>query len=981
MLKFPLKTSIWMELSRSVGCALPTREVRRTPLQLEQLEERVVLSLAPVAIFDSFPQGIHPVGGLVEDGSGNLFGMTSSKGPGGFGAVFEVPAADGAVTTIASFDESLGSSANNSSLIRDNSGNLFGATPGAIFEVVAGSGAVTTLASFDNFSGLEPNGALLEDSKGDLFGTTSAGGASGFGTVYELPAGSGTITALASFNGLDGGNPIAGLVEDNLGNLFGTTNGGGSSGAGTVFELAAGSGAITTVASFNVSNGANPRSGLVRDANGNLFGSTTAGGVANLGTVFEIAAGSGAITTLASFNGTDGRDVENGLIEDNLGNLFGTTNSGGMLDTGTVFEVAAGSNTITTLANFNGANGQDVEDGLIEDSQGDLFGTTNAGGMLGDGTVFEVAAGSGVITTLTDFTSSNGAGPQGGMIEDDLGDFYGSTALGGTSNDGTIFKFAAASGTITTLASFNGSDGGAPQDSLAMDSLGDLFGVTSRGGSTNDGTVFELAAGSGTITTLATFDDGSDGTQTRSSLVVDGLGNLFGTTYAGGEFGDGAVFEVAAGSGTIITLASFNSTNGANPTAGLIQDKGGNLFGTTTGGGPSEVGTVFELAAGSDTITTLATFDESTGAHPVARLVEDSNGNLFGTTQLGGAFGDGTVFEVVAGSGAVTTLVSFRNSNGAYPETGLVLDRSGNLFGTTSSIPLSIGSTIFEVAAGSGTISTLASFGVPALFENQALTSLVEDASGNFFFANTSDGPPGDGTIDELTIVGPTSSVLPLPDAEPSNVFTVSWNGIDKPEGSGIASYTIYDSDNGGPFVPFLSNTTKTSASFTGKYSHTYVFYSIATDNAGAVEVATSTAQATTRVTDSHASIGGEVFRDYNLNGQQDVDDPGLAGLTVYLDANNNGILDAGELSTTTAPNGVYSFTSLDPGTYVVRQVVMGGDLFSTPASGSYTLTLANINSAFVNQSFADVPTSITVPLTLPPLATAFVAQGSASAD
>jgi uncharacterized repeat protein (TIGR03803 family) len=208
-----------------------------------------------------------------------------------------------------------------------------------------------------------------------------------------------------------------------------------------------------------------------------------------------------------------------------------------------------------------------------------------------------------------------------------------------------------------TLASFNpanGTDGAYPQAGLVEDSSGNLFGTTYAGGASNNGTVFEVAAGSGRITTLASFNpaNGTDGAGPEGGLVEDSSGNLFGTTHFGGAYGIGTVFEVAAGSGRITTLASFdpaNGTDGTFPQAGLVEDSSGNLFGTTYAGGAYSAGTVFEVAAGSGRITTLASFNPANGTdggYPYAGLVEDSSGNLFGTTYYGGAYGAGTVFEI-----------------------------------------------------------------------------------------------------------------------------------------------------------------------------------------------------------------------------------------------------------------------------------------------------------------------------------------------
>ena len=201
-----------------------------------------------------------------------------------------------------------------------------------------------------------------------------------------------SVTTLASFTGINGAYPYAGLVRDSSGNLFGTTYYDGASLSGTVIELAHGSTSITALASFNSTNGSSPYAGLVMDSSGDLFGTTYAGGASYIGTVFEIANGSTSVTTLASFNGTNGAYPDASLVLDSSGNLFGTTYAGGASNEGTVFELANGSTSIDTLASFNGTNGNYPRSDLILDSSYNLLGTTSSGGANGYGTIFEVRA-------------------------------------------------------------------------------------------------------------------------------------------------------------------------------------------------------------------------------------------------------------------------------------------------------------------------------------------------------------------------------------------------------------------------------------------------------------------------------------------------------------------------------------------------------------------------------------------------------------
>jgi uncharacterized repeat protein (TIGR03803 family) len=360
----------------------------------------------------------------------------------------------------------------------------------------------------------------------------------------------------------------------------------------------------------------------------------------------------GSLVSLGTFDkATTGSEPLGPVIMDASGNLFGATNGGSPQHGGTVFEVAAGTSGITVLAEFSfgggSTTGWDVEGGLALDGDGNLFGSANAGGTSGKGTVFELAAGNSVITPLAQMPGVFNH-PQT-LIIDATGNLFGEATSGGNipgRNSGYVFEVAKGSNTVTTLASFDLTAGGGSGGALLMDADGDLFGTTT--GDTLSGfpgVVFELPHGGSAITTIAQFGGPGGGFSGNGDLVMDDAGDIFGTTSAGGTSGDGTIFEVVKGSGSVTVLASFDGANGKRPTAGLVRDAAGNFFGTTSQGGDSNDGTLFELAAGSNTITTLVSFNAATGARPLAPLIIDANGNLFGTTSTGGnAAGDGTVF-------------------------------------------------------------------------------------------------------------------------------------------------------------------------------------------------------------------------------------------------------------------------------------------------------------------------------------------------
>lgn len=368
----------------------------------------------------------------------------------------------------------------------------------------------------------------------------------------------------------------------------------------------------------------------------------------------------------------------------------------------------------------NCADGDSTEAGLIMDGAGNLYGTTEYGGgtgcQHGCGAVFKVTP-KGKETVLYSFCSqancTDGAEPVASLISDSGRDLYGTTIVGGADGAGTVFKLTP-SGQETVVYSFcsktNCTDGSQPQAAVITDGAGNFYGTTMEGGKGTAcgggghpcGTVFKLTPG-GSETVLYSFKGGRDGEYPEAGLIMDGAGNLYGTTSSGGATNDGTVFEVTA-QGKETVLYSFCSltgcADGGAPLAGLIADSSGNLYGTTWLGGTVNgncsggCGVVFELAPAAQGTpkakeTVLYSFaGGSDGSNPLAGLISDGSGNLYGTTEgtEGGTNGYGTVFEVTS-NGQETVLYSFCSKanciDGAEPDAGLISNSAGNLYGTT----------------------------------------------------------------------------------------------------------------------------------------------------------------------------------------------------------------------------------------------------------------------------------------------------------
>ena len=328
---------------------------------------------------------------------------------------------------------------------------------------------------------------------------------------------------------------------------------------------------------------------------------------------------------------------------------------------------------LITLANFNGLNGSQPASGVTLDGQGNIYGTTTGvNGNYNQGTVFEINHATGALTTLVNFNGTNGAYPYGNLTFDAQGNLYGTTANGGTSSEGTLFEINHATGAFTTLVNFNGANGAAPQGNIAVDGQGNIYGVNSSGGPKGAGTVYEFNHASGTLSTLAIFGSGVSAGYTPIGFTLDGQGNLYGSTNSGGTGGSGTIFEINRATGALSVLHNFGV--GGTATGGYVFDSQGNLYGVTQGG------ELFELIRSTGAYVTLGSVGGNVGPH--AGLVMDSQGNLFGTTEKT-ATSDGSIFEYDRATGKVIGLAYFTGTNGADPIAGLTFDGAGDLYGTT----------------------------------------------------------------------------------------------------------------------------------------------------------------------------------------------------------------------------------------------------------------------------------------------------------
>lgn len=624
----------------------------------------VLTTLAELTGAGNFNRGSLPYAGLVDGGDGFLYGTTSRGGLSNLGTIIRVSLVDQTVNATIEF---------------------------------SGKGV------FDK--GATPLTPLVRGSDGLLYGVTAEGGTLGHGTVFSLTS-DGTFTTLVNFAGTasknKGSGPYGALVEGAPGTFYGTTARGGAGDFGTIFRMT--NGVLTTLTDFTgragAVRGAQPESALIAGPDGLFYGTTFAGGVYNAGTIFKMTA-TGKVTTLADFTGRAGAKrgsvAIGGLLLGADGNFYGSTYRGGMADAGTLFQMTPAGG-FTTLAEFPGIDvATFAQPGVIHGSDGNIHGVSAATGILGLGSIFQITI-TGEFTTLADFTgqgaSNRGAMPHAPLVEGSDG-FYGTTIRGGTADLGTIFK-QQADGTLATLIEFTGNGatnkGANPQAAMVADALGNFYGTTAAGGRANLGTIFELQT-DGTLVTLVDFDGVSiKGAAPLASLLLAPDGNFYGTTSLGGAKNLGTVFSMTP-AGVLSTLVEFTDgvagAKGAYPQAALTLGPDGNLYGTTATGGATGDGTVFQMTT-AGVLTTLVEFSDhratNKGSFPEAPMILASDHNFYGTTKHGGTLGEGTVFKMTP-AGVLTTLAELRygsaGAEGAYPQAPFFLGSDGNIYTAT----------------------------------------------------------------------------------------------------------------------------------------------------------------------------------------------------------------------------------------------------------------------------------------------------------
>jgi uncharacterized repeat protein (TIGR03803 family) len=735
-----------------------------------------------ISLLKVFPvvtaEGRNPVAALVSDGGGTLFGVASDGGTSGYGAVFAIKTDGSGLAVLHSFTGASDGAYPRAALVLDGAGNLYGTTEtcetlvcrGAVFTVKTDGSGFTVLHTFAGGAsdGAYPGGSVTLDGAGNLYGTTERGGASDDGTVFTIKSDGTGFALLHSFAGTDGAQPYASLALDPSGRLFGTTAQGGAAGKGTVFAINSDGGGFAELHGFadGPDDGSMPAAALILDG-GTLYGTSCYGGTSGAGTVFKISSGGAGFAVLYSFTGgaSDGARPLAALVLDGTGSLYGTTVGGGASGLGTVFRVGRDGSGFAVLHTFAGgaSDGAKPEASLVlEDDT--LYGTTSQGGPSGYGTVFRVKSDGDGFALLHSASPAapDGMFPYTSVISDGAGNLYGTTYCGGAFGGGVVFTMRTDGSGYAVLHSFAGgpSDGAGPLAALVLDNAGTLYGTTCYGGAAGLGTVFEIGSDGGGFAVLHSFAGGaSDGTNPKAALILDAAGTLRGTTYGGGPSDLGTVFGLGRDGTGFVVLHSFagGASDGALPTAALVSDGAGTLYGTTFRGGGSDDGTVYSMKSDGSGFAVLHSFASDDGANPNAPLARDSAGTLYGTTWQGGAGTAGTVFRLQGDGTGFAVLHDFHFSDGGFLYAPLTPDGAGNLYGTATSGGEWGNGTVFGVRCDGSGFKLLHSFLGFATEGESSYAAVILDGAGTLYGTTKGGGGSAAGTVfsisSRLTVV------------------------------------------------------------------------------------------------------------------------------------------------------------------------------------------------------------------------------------
>jgi len=765
--------------------------------------------------------GSNSQGPLMLASSGKVYGMTRSGGSNNGGVLFEYAPSTNGYSVLVNFQAN---SFPSGSLFETAGGRFIGMTRGpsngVLFEYIPGSGT-TTLVAFTGSTGLvmgnAPMGSVIEGTTNVVYGLTQSGGTNNDGVIFKYNLSMSSYSVVTSFtSATTGKNPMGTLVKAANGKLYGVTSAGGGNGFGTLFELDPSTDTFTKLADFTGSGTGNGNGSqcTLLEVSGKLYGTTRFGGANNGGVIFEYDISGNTLTKKIDLALATGNTPVGSLMLASNGNIYGTTTGGGSASQGVIFEYVISSNTYTKKIDLNSTQGGGFMGSLTLGTNNKFYGVFRTGGAQNLGGVFEYDYANNVYALKASLSSVLGSLPMGSFVMAGNGKFYALTSAGGSSGNGSIVEYTQGGTSVTKKIDLTGTSGaamGSMPIATMIEAGGKLYGTTSTGGSNDLGTIFEYDYVNNVYTKKVDFNGtlAPTGSNPKGIMALASNGKLYGVTETGGSSGLGVLYEYDYSLNSYTTKINFNGSSlGSAPVGGLISATNGLLYGMTSDGGSNGLGCLFSYNPSNNTLTKLYDFSSSSGHTPFGALRQAANGNLYGMTSAGGANGFGTIFEYNITSTTFTKLVDFNQTNGATPmytqlaEICIKPTIAGAISSTSSAICEGTGaSTSFSIAtiANATSYSWTPPAGVAILTgsaSNAPTFSLAGLTSGNFTMNASGINVCGTGTASAITI-----TVNPNPNISASSgsicsgkSFTITPSGASSytySSGSAIVSPTI----------------------------------------------------------------------------------------------------------------------------------------------------------------------------------------------
>ena len=632
---------------------------------------------------------------VIEANNGKLYGMTGSGGAYGKGTLYSVDLATHAFEKILDLNDTVTGS-NPRQMVSSAGGKLYGSmikggilgVYGVLFEFDPIGNLYSILHEFtDSINGYGPGEVMLA-SNGLIYGTTLAGGAYNQGVLYSFDPAGNVYKKLWDFDGINGKSPLWSMVEAANGKLYGVSIRGGVNNTGVLFEFDPAADTLIKRMDFGVNPDGNSPVMLTLANNGKLYGVSQISGMFDVGVLFEFDPVTGNYAVKKHFSyfspqKEDGYEPRS-IVHGSDGYLYGLASSGGATNNGSLFRYDYTTDAYTKLLDFwdYREGGQPVGE-LVKAGDGLLYGVVRGGGSFSIGGLFSIDPVSGDYQLRYEFGEEEGPkGPTAGLIKGKDGKLYGLTAGGGSYELGSLYAYDPQKDEVEKLFDFNDTLGKTPWGAPIQASNGKLYGITTGGGSTYEGVIFEYDPVADLYEVLKQFDKDIEGCCSEGGLLEVEEGVLYGMTAYGGAYDEGTLFKFNINSGHFVKLVDFeSSTKGASPYGEMIMASDGKLYGLTAGGGTYDLGVLYKYDQVTGVFEKKHDFAPADGGLPLGHLVRASNGKLYGLAAFNGANNSGTLFEYDPETDEFTKKQDLGGKYGSLPR-GSLIELYGKFVGT-----------------------------------------------------------------------------------------------------------------------------------------------------------------------------------------------------------------------------------------------------------------------------------------------------------